>query len=188
MTPSHQIYPPESSKRNRTVLGPDASLELRRAVVCVIYITLCNHFKRYLSHSLEHFVPLAMGASGGKLGWTATLLTMQDTPPTTAKVVRSLRLSQKADKVLRARVGRKGDVSSRVIEALTGTDLRAVDVAPRVKTPGSGRETFFATSVAFDRAFYENVSAIAIERNVSTASLIDAAVVSFYSRKRSAQV
>lgn len=113
---------------------------------------------------------------------------MQDTPPTAAKVVRSLRLSQKADKVLRARVGRKGDVSSRVIEALTGTDLRAVDVAPRVKTPGSGRETFFATSVAFDRAFYDSVSAIAIERNVSTASLIDAAVVSFYSRKRSTQV
>lgn len=102
-------------------------------------------------------------------------------PPT---VVRSLRLSQKADKLLRAHVERKGDVSMRVVAALAGTDLRAIDVAPRVKAPGSGRETFFATSVEFDQALYDAVAAIAQERDVSTVSLIDAAVVSFYAKKR----
>lgn len=121
------------------------------------------------------------------MGRTATLLTMQDTQPITEKVVRSLRLSQRADSVLRAHVGRKGDVSSRVIAALSETDLHSVEVAPRVKAPGSGREVFFATSVAFERSFYERISAIAAERNISTASLIDAAVVAFYSRKRKRQ-
>lgn len=109
---------------------------------------------------------------------------MPNNTNSTLTVVRSLRLSQKADKLLRAHVERKGDVSIRVVAALTGTDLRTVEVAPRLKAPGSGREIFFATSVEFDQALYDAVVAIAQERDVSAVSLIDAAVVSFYAKKR----
>lgn len=112
---------------------------------------------------------------------------MQNTPASTDKVVRSLRFSQRADKLLRARVERKGDLCARVIEALTHADLRTVEVPLRVKAPGSGRETFFSTSMAFDCELYEQVTAIAAARNVSTARLIDAAVIAFFARKRKGQ-
>ena len=102
------------------------------------------------------------------------------TTPDDGKVV-CLRLSVKADDLLREHLVRKGDVSRRVNEAVQGTDLEHVAVVPRGKAPGSGRETFMNTSVKF-------LARVAKAKGVSASALIDAVLVQFFSQPRAAEV
>ena len=88
------------------------------------------------------------------------------TTPDDGKVV-CLRLSVKADDLLREHLVRKGDVSRRVNEAVQGTDLEHVAVVPRGKAPGSGRETFMNTSVKFLPGVYEEAARVAKAKGVS---------------------
>ena len=97
-----------------------------------------------------------------------------------AKTVRVLRLSKHADEVLRQHVSRKGDVSTTVNNVIESVDLSSVNVHQRSKSPGSGREEVFATSVKFDTATYEKATEAAAKRNVSATALIDAAIIAFY--------
>lgn len=96
------------------------------------------------------------------------------------RILRVLRLSEAADEVLRAYISRKGDVSLQVNHALLGTDLEAIEVIPRSRAPGSGRQTYKSTSVTFEPGVYPMVQRIAAMRNVSATSLIDAAIIQFF--------
>lgn len=109
------------------------------------------------------------------------------TTPDDGKVV-CLRLSVKADDLLREHLVRKGDVSRRVNEAVQGTDLEHVTVVPRGKAPGSGRETFMNTSVKFLPGVYEEAARVAKAKGVSASALIDAVLVQFFSQPRAAEV
>lgn len=96
------------------------------------------------------------------------------------RILRVLRLSEAADEVLRAHTSRKGDVSLQVNHALLGTDLETIEVIPRSRAPGSGRQTYKNTSVTFEPGVYPMVQRIAAMRNVSATSLIDAAIIQFF--------
>jgi len=96
------------------------------------------------------------------------------------KELRVLRLSEAADQRLRAHTHRKGDVSLQVNHAILGTKLEEVEVVPRSRAPGSGRQVYISTSVTFETGVYQKVQNVAAKRNVSATSLIDAAVLHFF--------
>ena len=97
-----------------------------------------------------------------------------------SKELRVLRLSETADSVLRPYTHRKGDVSLQVNHALLGTNLESLDVVPRSRAPGSGRQKYQTTSVTFEAGVYAMVQKIAKLRNISATSLIDAAIIQFF--------
>ena len=102
------------------------------------------------------------------------------------KTVRVLRLSKHADEVLRRHVSRKGDVSTTVNHVIESVDLNNLDVHQRGKSPGSGREEVFATSVKFDTSTYEKATEAAAKRKVSATALIDAAIIAYYADETAA--
>jgi len=106
--------------------------------------------------------------------------TTNSDPNSVKKELRVLRLSEAADERLRAFTHRKGDVSLQVNHAILGTKLEEVEVVPRSRAPGSGRQTYVSTSVTFEPDVYQRVQNIAAARNVSATSLIDAAILHFF--------
>lgn len=99
-----------------------------------------------------------------------------------------LRLSLTADRLLRAYVKRKGDVAKLVNKAIVNTDLGAINVSPRNKLPGSGREKFMYTSAIFLAEVYKEIATAAKKKDVSATALIDAVIVNFYSKIRGIEV
>ncbi|MDO5693670.1 MAG: hypothetical protein Q4G70_14550 [Pseudomonadota bacterium] len=111
---------------------------------------------------------------------TTTVTQQHDDGDQQEKKLRVLRLSEAADTVLRAFTNRKGDVSLQVNHAVLGTDLEHIEVIPRSRAPGSGRQTFKSTSVTFEPGVYPMVQEIAARRNISATALIDAAILQFF--------
>ena len=99
-----------------------------------------------------------------------------------------MRLSITADRLLRAHAKRKGDVSKLVNKAIESTDLNTINVKPRNKVPGSGREEFMSTSATFSEKVYEEISTIAEKKDVSATALIDAVIINFYSKLEAVEV
>lgn len=98
--------------------------------------------------------------------------------------MRILRLSEAADKALRAYTSRDGyvhgNVSAAVNRAILGTDLAHVKVFPRNRAPYSGTQEFFNTSAIFEPGVYEMAQEAAAKRNVSAIVLIDGVIIHFY--------
>ena len=114
--------------------------------------------------------------------WT---MPVENTEAKSKGVIRILRLSQKADKLIRKRLERKGDVSRLVNQAVLSTNLNEIPVTPRDNTPGSGRDNFYSTSVVFDPSAYEKATKAASNKKVSATVLIDTAIINFYSKPKS---
>lgn len=100
--------------------------------------------------------------------------------PEAVKLV-TVRLSERADRLLRKKVERKGDVSRLISDAIAATDYgAAIEVAPRKRQPGGGRQNFIVTSVKFVPEVHEALAAAAKARGVSTSALLDAIICGFY--------
>lgn len=100
-------------------------------------------------------------------------------------IVRIVRLSNKADKLLRKRLERKGDVSRLVNQAVLSTNLRQIAVERRDNAPGSGRENFYNTSVVFEPLAYEKAMKAASAKKVSATVMIDTAIINYLSKPKS---
>lgn len=99
--------------------------------------------------------------------------------PEAVKLV-TVRLSERADRLLRKKVERKGDVSRLISDAIAATDFAAIEVTPRKRQPGGGRQTFITTSVKLVPEVHEALAATAKLRGVSTSALLDAIIIGFY--------
>lgn len=104
----------------------------------------------------------------------------QEINPQSERKLRILRLSEAADKALRAHTSRRGDVSAAVNHAILGTDLASVRVFSRNKAPFSGHQPFFNTTAIFEPGVYEMAQEAAAKRKVSIIALIDGAIIHFY--------
>lgn len=104
---------------------------------------------------------------------------MAETPP--AKLV-MLRLSEKADKLIRKKVERRGDIHRLVNDAIQAVDYTKLHVESRNRPPGSGRQVFITTSVKLDPVEYEDIAESAKNKNVSASALLDAIIIKHYGR------
>lgn len=98
------------------------------------------------------------------------------------KDVKLIRLSVNADEALRPHTSRRGDVSNQINHAILGTDLDNLNVQPRSRSPGS-RQKYAPTTVTFEFGVYEKVKVVAEKRGLSATSIIDAAIIHFFSGK-----
>lgn len=93
----------------------------------------------------------------------------------------SITLGKRADTLLRARgLRRRGDLSKFFREALTNSNWHEADVVTRRKT----YQPFYKTSVSIPVKLYESLKQCARERAVEIGALIDAILISYYSRPR----
>lgn len=99
--------------------------------------------------------------------------------PDAVKLV-TVRLSERANRLLRKHVSTKGDVSRAISDAIEATDYQSIAVTPRTRQPGGGRQKFMVTSVKFVPETHEALAAAAEARGVSTAALLDAIIIGHY--------
>jgi len=90
----------------------------------------------------------------------------------------NVKLSEKADALLRQSLRRKGDLTRLFHEALTNTNWDEVEVVSRRKT----YQVFMETSVGMTGEFYEKLKEYAQKRDVEVSALIDAILIAYYSR------
>jgi hypothetical protein len=102
----------------------------------------------------------------------------------------TLRLTPKADALLRGNLTHKGDLSDALTKAITHTsdrELATLALAPRPSGRaghGANRETYLNTSVVIDRNVYDRISLWASAREVSSMALIDALLIHYYGAKK----
>ena len=104
--------------------------------------------------------------------------------PETQRKQKMLRLSEAANKALRASTSHHGDVSKAINHAILGTDLATVKVFPRTRAPFLGNKPVFNTSAVFEPGVYEMVQEAAEKRGISTTVLIDGVIIHFYGGKQ----
>ena len=104
----------------------------------------------------------------------------QDNNQETQRKQKMLRLSEAANKALRASTSYHGDVSKAINHAILGTDLATVKVFPRNRSPFLGNKPTFNTSAVFEPGVYEMVQEAAAKRGVSAIVLIDGVIIDFY--------
>ena len=68
--------------------------------------------------------------------------------------------------------------------AILGTNLDEVEVEPRSKAPGSGREDFYNTSVTFEPGVYQRVVEAAAAKDVSATVLVDAVIIKYFNKQK----
>ena len=90
----------------------------------------------------------------------------------------SVRLSEEADNYLRLVSRRKGDLGEALRKAILNTDWDQVQLVKRRKT----FQSFWRTSFTINAPVYEKLKKCAQDRGVEVSVLIDAIVVSYYSR------
>lgn len=91
-----------------------------------------------------------------------------------------VRLSEKADYLLRAAGWRKGDLSQGLRKAILDTDWDRVEVLKRRRTS----QRFLRTGFSIDPEVYEKLKECAKTRGVEVSGLIDAIIISYYSQSR----
>ena len=92
----------------------------------------------------------------------------------------NLRLSEKADNLLRKSLRRKGDLSRRFHDAILNTDWDEVEVLTRRKT----YQVFMETSIPMEPELYEKLKEHARKRGIEISALIDAVIIAYYSHDR----
>lgn len=90
----------------------------------------------------------------------------------------NINLSKQADQLLRQNLHRRGDLSKRFAEAVQNTDWDSVEVFSRRRT----YQEFFKTSIIVSAALYQRLKDYALKREIEIGPLIDAIVISYYSR------
>lgn len=91
-----------------------------------------------------------------------------------------VRLSAKADGVLRSVARRKGDIGELLRTAIVNTNWDIVELVQRRKT----NQAFWKTSFLISEQLYEELKQHARKRGVEVSVLIDGIVVSYYSGKQ----
>ncbi len=91
-----------------------------------------------------------------------------------------VRLSAKADSLLRSAARRKGDIGELLRTAIVNTNWDEVELVQRRKT----YQAFWKTSFLISEQLYEELKQHARKRGVEVSVLIDGIVVSYYSRKQ----
>jgi hypothetical protein len=90
-----------------------------------------------------------------------------------------VRLSDAADQVMRtALLGRRGDISEGIRRAILSTNWDDIQI---VKRRGM-RQRFWRTSFLISLPVYENLKEFAQKKNTDVSTLIDAIILSYYSR------
>lgn len=89
----------------------------------------------------------------------------------------NIRLSEKADDLLRKSLRRKGDLARRFHDAILNTDWDEVEVATRRKT----YQAFMETSIPMEPELYEKLKEHARSRNLEVSALIDSIIIAYYS-------
>ena len=90
----------------------------------------------------------------------------------------SVSLSERADNLLRTVARRKGDLSEGLRTAILNTDWDEVELVKRRKT----YQKFLRTSFAISVPVYEKLKECARNRGVEVSMLIDAIIITYYSR------
>ena len=90
-----------------------------------------------------------------------------------------LRLGEQADILLRQNLQRKGDLTERFIQALSGTNWDKVEIPRRRKT----YQHFFHTSIYVRPELHLKLKEYAESRGVEMSALIDAIIVVYYSQE-----
>ena len=90
----------------------------------------------------------------------------------------SVSLSEKADNLLRTVARRKGDLSEGLRTAILNTNWDEVELVKRRKT----YQKFLRTSFAISVPVYEKLKECARNRGVEVSMLIDAIIITYYSR------
>ena len=93
----------------------------------------------------------------------------------------TVRLSERADRMLRNRVQRKGDISRLIGDAIRAADFQKVHVIPRKRQAGVPRQKFATTSVKFEKTVYRDLSGHAEKRGVTASAFLDAIIIEHYS-------
>ncbi len=91
-----------------------------------------------------------------------------------------VRLSAKADGLLRSVARRKGDIGELLRTAIVNTNWDEVELVQRRKT----YQAFWKTSFLISEQLYEELKHHARKRDVELSVLIDGIVVSYYTRKQ----
>lgn len=89
----------------------------------------------------------------------------------------NMRLSEKADNLLRKSLKRKGDLARRFHDAVLNTNWDKVEVVTRRKT----YQVFMETSIPMDSELYEKLKEHARSRNIEVSALIDSIIIAYYS-------
>lgn len=89
----------------------------------------------------------------------------------------NMRLSEKADNLLRESLRRKGDLTKRFHDAILNTDWDKVEVVTRRKT----YQAFMETSIPMEPELYEKLKEHAQNRNIEVSALIDSIIIAYYS-------
>jgi hypothetical protein len=89
----------------------------------------------------------------------------------------NLRLSEKADNLLRKSLRRKGDLTRRFHDAVLSANWDEVEVVTRRKT----YQAFMETSIPMEPELYEKLKECARKRGVEISALIDALIIAYYS-------
>ena len=90
-----------------------------------------------------------------------------------------LRLGEKADILLRQNLQRRGDLTKRFIQALSGTNWDKVEIPRRRKT----YQQFFHTSIYVRPELHLELEKYAEKRGVEMSALIDAIIIAYYSHE-----
>lgn len=91
----------------------------------------------------------------------------------------TLRLSPKADNLLRKHVRRRGDVARLIIEAVDGTDLESITAESRWSRSQKDAE-YINTSIHIPLSRVGELVEVAKQKKVSVTALIEAAIIGFY--------
>ena len=91
-----------------------------------------------------------------------------------------IRLSTKADTLVRKRFERRGDLARLIVEACRNTNWEAVDVESRNLGRSKIKPTYKTTTIAMPRDLHEGLTDFAKTRDHSVSALVDAIVIRYF--------
>lgn len=108
-------------------------------------------------------------------------------PNEAGEILFPIRLSIKANNLVRKHFKVKGDLARLIVTAIKGTDWGSVEVKSRNLGRSKVKPEYKTTSIVMPAVLHEELTEYAEERDHSVSALIDAIVLDYYSPARTAE-
>lgn len=105
----------------------------------------------------------------------------------TASRLHSFRLSPQADALLRKDAPRRGAIKQRILTALEGVNMQALNPAAYQRKAGpthkASAPTYMSTTITMPEGDYQNLKRVAAQKGTSVTVLVDTCILMYYSNK-----
>jgi|SRR6185437_514385 len=108
-------------------------------------------------------------------------------PNEAGEILFPIRLSTKANGLVRKRFKARGDLSRLIVEAIRETNWRSVEVKSRNLGRSKVKPSYVTTTITMPAEVHEDLTDFAEVQECSVSALIDALVLDYYSPTRTAE-